>query len=212
MIITIGGEYGSGGKAVAELLAKLLGYRLCDDDIVTEASKDSDVDVVEEAFRYYDESEGEASLEELKKLSRTQGKGYMGMLSSLSLDVLPIDRRIADALEKTLNKLADEGNCILMGRCAGYYLAGRDNCVRVFVTDSEENRLQRIMKFFDTDEKSARKMIQKTNKRRADYYKFFTGKEWGDKSSYDLTLRCSLLGDEGTAQLIQNVVMLKERG
>lgn len=210
MIITIGGKYGSGGKRVAEKAAELLGYKLCDDDIISEAVKNSNVDLAEETFRLFDESQGDAPLTELTKLSAIQKSNYLGMVSTLSLDVLPLDRRMAKAQREVCNRFADEGNCILMGRCADHYLTGREDCVRVFVVDELDNRVQRIMKHFDIDEKSAKKAIRKTDKRREDYYSFFTGKRWGDLANYDLIIHCDFLGEDGTAAMLKSIVELKE--
>ena len=140
MVITIGGEYGSGGKLIAQLAAQALGYKLCDDDIISAAVADSGLDMTEETFRYFDESQGSASVNEMLKLSSIQ-KGYVGMVNSLTFDVLPLDRRMAEAQREVLRKFADEGNCILMGRCADHYLAGRKDCFRVFVVDEYDNRV-----------------------------------------------------------------------
>ena len=210
MIITIGGEYGCGGKRIAERAAELLGYKLCDDNIIAEAVKDSGVDMKEETFRYFDESQGGAPLSEMTKLSSIQKSSFLGLVNTLSLDVLPLDRCMAEAQKKVCQRFADEGNCILLGRCADYYLSGREDCISLFVFDELDNRVKRIMEHFGIDEKSAKKAIKKTDKRREDYYAFFTGKKWGDIENYDLLVRCDLLGVDGSAALIKSIVELKE--
>lgn len=210
MIITIGGEYGCGGKRIAERAAELLGYKLCDDDIIAEAVKDSGVDMKEETFRYFDESQGGASINEITKLSAIHKSSYLGLVNTLSLDVLPLDRCMAEAQKKVCEKFAEEGNCILLGRCADYYLSGREDCISLFVFDELDNRVKRIMEHFGIDEKSAKKAIKKTDKRREDYYAFFTGKRWGDIENYDLLVRCDLLGVDGSAALVKSIVELKE--
>lgn len=211
MIITIGGEYGSGGKRIAERAAEILGYKLCDDDIIMEAVKDSGVDMREETYRYFDESQGDAPLNEITKLSSIQKSSYLGMVSTLSMDVLPLDRCMAEAQKTVCSKLADGGNCILLGRCAGHYLSGRKDCVNVFVYDALDNRVKRIMEHFGVDEKGAKRIIKKTDKRREDYYNFFTGKKWGDVNNYDLVVNCAFLGVDGTAELLRSVVELMEK-
>ena len=209
MIITIGGEYGCGGKPIAEKAAELLGYQFCDDELVLQAVKDSGVDMTEETFRYFDESQGTASLQEITRLSGVQNQNYHGLLHSLSLDVLPLDRRMSMVQEKVVQRFAQQGNCILMGRCADYYLRGRTDTVRVFIIDEMPQRVQRIMDAFGIDEESARRTIRKADRRRADYYAFFTGKRWGDRGNYDLILRCSPLGEEGCAQLLAQLTRLR---
>ena len=102
---------------------------------------------------------------------------------------------MAQAQRTVLRRFADEGDCILKGRCADYYLAGREDVLSVFVIDNEENCLSRIMEYYpELTEKEAKKLIRKTDKRRQDYYAFFTGKRWGDPSNYSLYLNCAMLG------------------
>ena len=151
MVITIGGKYGCGGRPISKKLAELLGYRLCDDEIITEAVKNSEFDMKEETFRYYDEGQGKASLAEIEKLSKIQ--------EELSFDVIPLDRAMDEIQGTILNRLADEGNCILLGRCADYYLAGRKDVLSVLVTDDEEQCVRNIMEAYpDLNEKEAGKV------------------------------------------------------
>lgn len=196
MIITIGGKYGCGGRAISKKLADMLGYRMCDDEIITEAVKNSEFDMKEETFRYFDEGQGKASMSEIEILSNAQRKtNYMNAAEELSFDVIPLDRAMDEIQSTILNRLADEGNCILLGRCADYYLAGRENVLSILVTDDEENCVQRIMEAYpELNEKEARKLIKKTNRRREDYYSFFTCKTWCDPENYAITINCSLLG------------------
>ena len=200
MVITIGGGYGSGGKRIAERLSELLGYRLCDDEIISEAVKNSGVNLSEENFKFFDESMGTASVSELQRTSSVQRMSYLGVVNTLSLDVLPMDRGMEEAMKTVLTKLADQGDCILMGRCADHYLAGRADVLSVFVVDEPENCVARIMEHFpQLSEKEARKLIRKTDKRREDYYAFFTRKAWGDVNNYAVTLNCALLGGADAA-------------
>jgi len=157
--------------------------------------KSSGVNMKEETFRFFDESEGTGSMSELALLSNMQRKNYLGVVDTLSYDVLPLDRSMEQAMRQVLTGFADKGNCILMGRCADHYLAGRKDLLSVFVVDEEENCVARIMEHFpELSEKEARKLIKKTDKRREDYYAFFTRKSWGDVGNYAVTLNCALLG------------------
>jgi len=214
MVITIGGKYGSGGKAVAKKLAELLGYRLCNDDIITEAVKDSEFDMTEETFRYFDESQGSASLAEMEALSSTQrSNNYMNAVKALSYDVIPLDRAMDEIQGTVLNRLADEGNCILLGRCADHYLSGRKDVISVLVTDEETHCVERVMNAFpELTEKEARKLIRKTDRRREDYYSFFTRKAWCSSDNYAITLNCDLLGGaEKAAELLAGAVRAAEK-
>ena len=212
MVITIGGHYGSGGKRIAERLASLLEYRLCDDEIIIEAVKSSGVDMEEETFRYFDESRGSGSIAEMKRQSSVQRMSYLGAISTLSLDVTPLDRSMAQVQEKIIRSLASEGNCILMGRCADYYLRDFPNVLSIFVIDDEESCIARVMEHFPKlDEKEAKRLIRRTDKRRADYYAFFTQKSWGNPSNYDMVLSCSRLGGaELVSEMLAAGIRVKE--
>ena len=214
MVITIGGKYGCGGKAVAKKLAELLGYRLCNDEIITEAVKNSEFDMTEETFRYFDESQGKGSLAELEALSGIQrSTNYSNAVKALSYDVVPLDRAMDDIQSSVLKKLADEGNCILLGRCGDHYLAERDDVISVLVTDDEENCIQRVIDAYpELTEKEARKLIKKTDRRREDYYSFFTGKRWAVPENYAITLNCALLGGaDKAAELLAGAVKAVEK-
>lgn len=210
MIITIGGTFGSGGKGVAEQISKILGYKLCDDELVTEVVKDLDVDLETDTFQLFDESQGSASLDDLKHVSKAQIRSkYNILVSVLSNDVIPLDRRMAEAQEKLINHFADEDNCILMGRSANYYLRNRKNCIRLFCDGDIESRVQRIQDIHGVSEKEARKIINKTDKRRGDYYAFFTGRNWGSLEYYDLCVNIDSMGIENTAQMVKALVEIK---
>ncbi len=214
MVITIGGRYGSGGKVVAQKLSELLGYRLCNDEIITEAVKNCEFDMSEETFRYFDESQGSASIAEMERLSGIQrANNYSDAVKALSFDVVPLDRAMAEVQETVLRSLADAGNCILLGRCADHFLADRPDVLSVFVLDEEENCIDRIREFYpELSEKEARKLIRKTDKRREDYYSFFTGKRWGDADNYAITLNCALLGGaEKAAEYLAGAVRAIEK-
>lgn len=191
MVITIGGKYGSGGKVVAAKAAELLGYRLCSDDIILEAVKNSEFDMAEETFRYFDESTGQAALSELARLSSAQRSSFIQTLE----DVVPLGQAMTEIQETVLKRLADQHDCILLGRCANHFLAGRQDVLSVFVLDDDKNCIARIMERYpELTSKEAEKLIKKTNKRRQDYYSFFAGKDWGDVANYAMVLNCALLG------------------
>lgn len=211
MIITMGGEYGCGAKEIAKQAAELLGYKLCDDEIIIESVKDSGLDMEAETFAYYDESVGESSVGQIESTSMAQKQGAL-YLQNLAMDVLPLDRQLSQIQVRVLNQLADGDNCIILGRCASHYLRNRDNQVSIFVVDEEETRIRRVMEAHGLNEKEAFKLIKKTDKRRHDYHSFFTGEQWNDPKNYDFYLNCAQLGVEGTAKLIEALVRIKEQG
>lgn len=206
MIITIAGRYGCGARDIARKVAANLNYTVYDDEIVTAAYETGGALLDEEELRYYDEGAGsfisDKNEEQPEPEKTTENMAY---------DVLPVDLRLSAAIQGALNRLADEDNCVLVGRCANYYLRNRNNAVILFVTDSEKNRIKRIMKRRNCDEETARKTAEMTDKRREDVYSYFTGGKWDDADNYGLCINTGVLGEDDTAHLITELVKLKAK-
>jgi cytidylate kinase len=213
MVITLGGTYGSGGKAIAASLKRLLGWRLCDDAVFSEAAKAYDTKLTEDTLRYFDESEGKAPLSELMRLSGPLRKGYALAVRSMTYDVLPLDREMDRLQREVITSLAEDGDCIFMGRCADHYLAGREDLLSVYTVDTEDNCILRIQEAFpQLSRKEALRLKKKTDKRRGDYYQYFTGKAWGDMNSYAMMLNCSAVGGaEIAAELLTATALSQAR-
>lgn len=210
MIITVGGEYGCGSRECAEIAANKLGYRIYDDEIVKEAFKVCGTYMDESTLRFYDESEGSATVDEIAQLSEA-GDGISEKLQSLSLDVLPLDLLLDAALRGALERLADNDNCIILGRCANYYLRNRKNVITLFFADTEEHKTARIMKHHECDEDTARRLIKRMDKRRAEFYSYFTGEKWDDAGNYDFRIKTDALGEKGSAEMIANIIAIREK-
>ena len=209
MIITIAGTYGSAGVPVAYKLAELTGYRILDDR--TAGKMIQDMGVTQAEFEYYDENQG---LDPLRKmhaanlLDRSMSRYYSYYNAETQL---PIEERFAKALKKLALDFAEGGNCIMVGRCAGYFLKPNDDLICFFTTDSMDVRIKRVMEFSVCSEETAAKLIGQRDKRRADYNKFFTGSTtWGDPEHYDYILHTDTLGIDKTAELIADIIKLRE--
>ena len=109
-----------------------------------------------------------------------------------------------------IKKIADEGPCILVGRCADYALESYKNVVSVFIHADLDARIRRIARIYNLTDAKAKDMILKTDKKRAGYYNYYTNKKWSDSKSYELCLTSSELGIDGTANAIIDYVKLKE--
>ena len=110
----------------------------------------------------------------------------------------------------SIKKIADEGPCILVGRCADYALESYKNVVSVFIHADLDARIRRIARIYNLTDAKAKDMILKTDKKRAGYYNYYTNKKWSDSKSYELCLTSSELGIDGTANAIIDYVKLKE--
>ena len=202
MIITIGGGLGCGAKDIAMKLAEELGYTFVNDDLAKKAMEDSGYDISASTAEYFDDVTGSGSISDMKGLSALSGN-FGPIASTLSYETIPLDQKLAMAQRKVANDFADKDNCVLLGRCADYYLRDRKNVFKVFVINEEENCVARIKKDFSIDETAARKMVKKADKRRRDYYAFFTGEKWGDPENHDIVISAASLGIDGCVKIIK---------
>lgn len=119
---------------------------------------------------------------------------------------MPISHKVFLAQFDTIKKIADEGPCVIVGRCADYALADRSNVVDLFIYSDEASKIKRIMERYDLSEAKAKDMIVKKDKQRQSYYNYYSSKKWGRADSYDLCINSGVLGVEGTVNLIVQYV------
>lgn len=203
-IITIGREYGSGGKEIGMKLAEAYGIKCYDRELLQLAAKESGL--CEEIFDNYDEKPTNSFL-----YSLVMDTYLMGGYSSASFLDMPINHKVFLAQFETIKKIADQGPCIIVGRCADYALAEYKNCVSLFIHAELQWRMERISKLLDISEEKAKEVIHKTDKRRSSYYNYYSNKKWGDAKSYNFSIDSSILGVDGTVQLIKDFIELKEK-
>ena len=189
MIITIGRQFGSGGREIGEKLAARLGYAFYDKEILTMAAEDSGFSV--SAMQHYDEKPSGSLIYSLYMTGAATG------------DNLPLNQQLAFAQFNVIRKVAQAGNCIIVGRCADYVLREKKNLLTVFLHAPLEYRIQRVMTENSIDSRSlAEKTIKKQDRARAEYYNFFTHKKWGDVGSSMLSIDTSALDPEAIAEMI----------
>ena len=203
-IITIGRQFGSGGREIGYMVADKLGIKLYDKEMLQRAAQDSGI--CEELFESHDEKPSNSVLYSL--VMDTYSMGYSGS----TYNDMPINHKIFLAQFDAIKKIANEGPCILVGRCADYALEGYPNLLSVFIHADLDARIKRIAKKYDLTDAKAKDLIIKTNKKRASYYNYYTDKRWGDADSYDVCLDSSVLGLEGTAEAIIKLIEVKEKG
>lgn len=202
-IITIGREYGSAGREIGYKVAEAFGIKLYDKEMLARAAKESGI--CEEIFQSHDEKPTNSFLYSL--VMDTYSMGYSGN----TYTDMPINHKVFLAQFDAIKKIADEGPCILVGRCADYALESYPNVVSVFIHADMQSRIRRIARIYDLTDAKAKDVIVKTDKKRASYYNYYTNKKWSDAESYELCLTSSELGIEGTAQAIIDYVTLKEK-
>ena len=200
-IITVGRQYGSGGRYVAHLLAKKLEIPFYDKELLVEASKDSGI--CQEVLEDYDEKQGRNFLFSL--MSGVQSRGDSGMMY---MD-MPLNHKIFLAQFDTIRRIADEGPCVIVGRCADYVLRDHPNVLNVFVKASQEERIKRVVKYNGVDPYKAEEVLKKADKQRASYYNYYATGTWGDVNNYDLCVDTGTLGVEGAVEVICKCIEIR---
>ena len=192
MIITIGREYGSGGREIGERVAQKLGIPFYDKQILTRAAQESGL--CEEVMEHHDEKAGMGAL--FMNSGMQVSNAHVGLQ-------MPLNQRVFLAQFETINRIAAEGDCVIVGRCADYVLKDLPNVLHVFLYASDEKRIERIMRVEKVDRGTARDLIRKTDKQRKNYYNFFPDGNWGLRSNYDLMLRT----DNRTADEVADTII-----
>ena len=206
--ITIGREKGSGGLEIAQKLSEEFGIPQYNKQLIDKAAKESGL--CKELFAEIDEKRG-------SKFISGFFTGIMGSLYSEYGTSSGINREELFRIQSdAIIKIANEGSAIFIGRCADYILRDRNNCLNVFITASADDRVERLLehnKIKDAEKYSRedmKELLEKSDRKRENYYNYFTYKQWGAASSYDLCLNSSLLGIDGCVKIISDII--KEKG
>ncbi len=197
-VITIGRQFGSAGREIGEKLAEYFGIKCYDKELLTRAAKESGF--CEEMIQNHDERPTNSFLYNL--VMDTYSFGY----NASSFVDMPISHKVFLAQFDTIKKIASEGPCVIVGRCADYALADRKNVLNLFIYADEDSKVKRIMEKYSLTEQKARDMINKKDKQRQSYYNYYSTKKWGRADSYDLCINSSVLGVDGTVKLITQYI------
>nr|WP_317281953.1 cytidylate kinase-like family protein [uncultured Sellimonas sp.] len=202
-IITIGREFGSGGHEIGTRLSECLHIPLYDKEMLERASKESGI--CEEILKAHDEKPTNSFLYSL--VMDTYSVGY----TSGAYADMPINHKIFLAQFDAIKKIADEGPCILIGRCADYALEDYPNVLSVFIHADVTKRVKRISRMYDLTDAKAKELILKTDKKRGSYYNYYTNKKWSSIQSYDVCLDSGVLGIDGCVEAIMELIKIKEK-
>lgn len=198
-VITVARETGSGGHNITRKLSEALGVPYYDRDLLRKASEVSGIH--ERLFGAADERIG------LKEMLSAAEKVYTGEVLSPDSDDFTSTRNLFSFQAKIIKELAETESCIILGRCANYLLADRKDVLRVFIHAPLEAREERVASYsLAWSPREVTKYIRLEDKRRASYYRYYTGEEWRDAAGYDLSLDSSVLGEEGCVKRILDVL------
>ena len=194
-VVTIGRQFGSGGRILGKTVAKKLGIDYYDKELLFEAAKKAGVS--EEFFKKSDEKFPKF-LNGIFSFSMGYNP-YTFYAGSTSIS----DDNLYRAMSELIHSLAEKSSCVIVGRSADYVLRDHPRCINVFVHAPIEERVKRIMARGDSlTPQPARSLAEKTNKLRANYYNFYTDKTWGDAKTYDLTIDSSQMPMDDVAEVV----------
>jgi len=202
-VVTFARGFGSGGKVIASTLAKELGINCYENRILTLASQMSGLDekLFQEVNEKLSKSNGFSSF--LKGLPRS--KSYIARNENFVSD-----DRLFEYQSRIIRNLADTESCVIVGKCADYVLRGRDNVVSVYIEAPRSYCVERTMENMGVTEEVAHATIEKTDKYRADYYKYYThGNYWTNPVNYDMTLNSEKMGIDNCVSVVEQYLIMR---
>ena len=193
-VITISRQYGSGGREVGQKLADHYGIPFYDNEIISHAAKESGFSEV--AFERAEEKATNSFLYSLAMGMSAYGNMDMGF------STMSVDDRLFLAETKVTRRFAQQGPCVIVGRCADYVLKDIPNVVNIFVAADISSRVKRASEVYELQKAKAEENILKFDKRRSNYYNFHTGKKWGDVNNYHISVRSDFGGIDHTVHTL----------
>lgn len=184
-IITISREFGSGGRTIGKKVADKLGIPCYDSELIHQLAQQSGF------TESYVEDAGEHA-----------PRDYMSLAFSTRAFGMSSSDYLWGLQEKLILQLAEQGPCVIVGRCADYILRDAADCLTVFIHASVEYRAKRIVQVYGEREESPEQRLKDKDKRRAAYHRFYTDQKWGDAKNYHLCLDSGELGIDRCVDLI----------
>lgn len=203
IIITIARQYGSGGRDIGKRVAEILGIPFYNRELITMSADECNMHP--KVAENIDEKAANSLLYTL-----AMGSSMFGSPATLGYNI-PLNDKLFIVQSDVIRRLADEGSCVIVGRCADYVLRDDPNRFSVFIYADDASRRKRVCERRGVSESEAKDLINKTDRRRANYYNFYTGKKWGKQENYHLMIDSSALGVEGTAQVIAATALSWEK-
>ena len=195
VVITIGREFGSGGREIGKKVADRLGIKFYDKELLQEAAKESCF--CREIFENQYEMRTNSFLYSLV-MDTYSVSGY----SAAPFLDMPLNHKVFLAQFETIKKIAEKESCVIVGRCADYALSDNPDCINIFIHADLDVRIKNVSRNLNITENKARDIINKTDKQRASYYNYYTSKKWGDSKSYNLSLDAGKLGTDNCVEMI----------
>lgn len=201
LTITVGRQFGSGGKQVGAMLAERLGVKCYDKELLTAAARESGFD--EGILEEFDERRDKGFISSLIMSSVHIGATYGG--------AAPLGTQIYLAQFNAIKRIAAQESCVIVGRCADYILRDSPRLVSVFIHSDAASRIRRLTEKLACTPDEARAAMERCDRKRAEYYDYYTDKRWGYASTYDLSIDTGKTGIEGAVDLILRYIELSTK-
>ena len=189
-IITISREFGSGGRFIGEEVAKKLGIAYYDKNVINEIAEESGL--------------SPEYIQENAELSPKKGM-FAYAFAGRDITGKSVEDMVHKAQRRVILDLTEKESCVIIGRNADYILKDRNDVLNVFIHGDMPEKIQRIIRLYNVEEKEAVKMIADTDKRRMTNYNFYTDQKWGKASNYTLCLNSSQLGYDRCEKIIMDI-------
>lgn len=187
MIITIGREYGSGGHEIGKKLSEKYQIPFYDKTALIQVAKERGF--YDEIISFYEEKAVNSFLYALAMNT------YSDHIGKIQFDLI--------------RSITEDDSCVIIGRCGNYIFKDRADAVSVFIHADMDKRVERVRDVYGIDKKDLQTIIEKTDKTRASFHKFYTEQNWGDSRNYDLAINSSAIGIDGSLELIEEFIQRK---
>ncbi len=201
VIYTIGRQFGSGGRKVGKALAEKLGIPYYDKELLTIAAKDSGLS--EALFHNADEKPTSSLLYSLVMGNYPVASGALGF------NEMPLNDQLFLIQSKTIKKIAEQGSCVIIGRCADYILRDNPEVLSVFIHAPIGARVKRAVEVYEVPAEKAEDICLKNDKTRANFYNYYSDQKWGMCRTYDLSLDSAALGIDGCVEVITQFAKIR---
>ena len=195
--VTIARGFGSGGRTIGQMLAKRLGIHFYDREIMELASEHSGI-----SLDLFDKADEAGKITFFKRYDRSYGK-----------QIIPPDRgeftsddNLFNFQARMIREVAEKHSCVIVGRCADHILRGKKNVLRIFIYSSKEFCTSKVMELYGLSKKEAERKIEKIDRARSTYYRYYTGNDWDNARNYDLCLNTEELGFDRCVDIIEHYI------
>ena len=199
-IITIGRQIGSGGSEIGMEVAKRLGIRCYDKQLIELACNYGELD--QDVLAAAEEKRPNPFLYSVPRQMQNDKTGRG----------IAINDMVFNVQSEVIRQLAEKESCVIVGRCVNYVFKDRPNTLRVFVHAPWEFRVEKSREKISGSDEEIEKFLRRDDKRKQDYYRKFAGGDWSDATNYDLCLNAGKLGFEKCVDAIlaqMNVMGIK---